>query len=384
MSKKILFVTLHYLNGVGGGIFASRAFINAFANIFPNNVTLLYPGNQECKVVGIDSTVRSIRISNNKSSLLKLIDLLIGRVHRNFGVLPKMLSKEKFDYVIFDNSRVSYRMIKIAHRHGAKVITIHHNYEYEYNRDNTSGLIKALLLYWTRIYERQALCESDLNFVLTPQDKTLLTKNYNQPNKNIPIEVLGTFEYHDEKMPSLSPSLSIASNYPRFVITGNLSAPQTLNSILPWLDEYYPILKQEFPNSQLTIAGKKPAQKLILKCKTLGIAIVPSPSSAEMESIIRNNDIYICPTALGGGLKLRIMDGLKHGLPVITHIVSARGYSDFESNHMLFTYSDMSTFKNVCQKINLMSFDKREIQNQYAQIFSFSAGVIRLKRFLNI
>ena len=43
---KVLFVTYHYLHGHGGGIFASRGFINAFAAL-SDEMTLLYPVKRE-------------------------------------------------------------------------------------------------------------------------------------------------------------------------------------------------------------------------------------------------------------------------------------------------------------------------------------------------
>ena len=55
--------------------------------------------------------------------------------------------------------------------------------------------------------------------------------------------------------------------------------------------------------------------------------MIPNPES--IDDIITDSDIYLCPTRLGGGIKLRVMDGLRLGIPVITHSCSARGYDYF-------------------------------------------------------
>lgn len=369
-SKRVLIVTLHYLNGVGGGVFASRAYINAFAEIFPN-VTLLYPSAKNRYIQGINSKIKSIPVENRGSTLKKAIDLLLGKVHRFFDVLPSLLSKEKFDLVVFDNSRVSYRMIDCAHKHGAKVITIHHNCELEYNRDNNSGVLKPVIMHWTKKYEREAVIKSDLNLTLTEEDKTLLTNHYMSDAK---IEVLGAFESSIVQHDKLTDTISCPKH---FVITGNLSAKQTIDSLLPWLDKYYPILKREIPNSHLTIAGKNPPESIKAKCKQLGITLIPSPK--EMAPILADADCYICPTALGGGLKLRVMDGFKAGLPVISHEVSARGYSRFKEADVLFTYHDANSFIDACKEMSKKELTKSKIVELYEQIFSFEAGVSRLK-----
>lgn len=381
MNKKILIVTLHYLNGAGGGVFASRAYINAIAEVFKvGEVTLLYPAGEGHPIEGIDPRVKAIPVYNNKPRFEKGLDLLVGNVHRNFKVLPELLKKEKFDIIVFDNSKVSFRMIDLAHRNGAKVITIHHNCELEYVRDNSSSLLKNLNLYWTRKYEGEALRKSDINLVLTPEDRELLINHYAK-GTSPKVEVIGTFESKPEDDSEYESSEVYSENRERFVITGNLSAQQTEKSLLPWLDTYYPILKDEIPDAQLVIAGKNPYESITKKCRALGIVLIPSPK--EMAPILLDADCYICPTALGGGLKLRIMDGLKQGLPVITHEVSARGYHDFANAGVLFSYHDADTFRAAIRQVKDLPINANAVRSLYRSVFSFPAGVRRLSNILN-
>jgi len=93
-------------------------------------------------------------------------------------------------------------------------------------------------------------------------------------------------------------------------------------------------------------------------------------------------DYYICPTSLGGGLKLRIMDGLQWGLPVVTHAVSARGYDAFKDAGCLFAYSNQEEFADALRCLKSTIFDKKQVQTLYNSIFSFGAGVDRLKNIL--
>ena len=62
----------------------------------------------------------------------------------------------------------------------------------------------------------------------------------------------------------------------------------------------------------MIIAGRNPAAILIEKCKCLpNVTLIPNPEN--MQDILMQGDVYICPTRLGGGLILRIMDGLRLG-----------------------------------------------------------------------
>ena len=374
--KKILFVTLHYLDGVGGGVFASRAYINAFAELFNGNVILLYPAAINHKIEGIDERVTSVPIYDNAPKWLKGIKILIGRVHRFSKIINELLNKNKFDIVVFDNSRVSYRMIDPVHKHDTKVVTIHHNCELEYNRDNSLSLIRPILLYWTKKYESDAVRKSDISLVLTPEDRNLLIEKYSLSSEiSNKIKILGVFESEQYPLPKIketSPSHSINN----FIITGNLGARQSNESLIQWLDIYYPALKSIFPHANLTIAGKNPSEDLKQLCKNLNIELIASPSS--MTPLLEKSDCYICPTSMGGGLKLRIMDGLKHGLPVITHSVSARGYHDFVEHGNVIPYNSVESFISACQKIKSSTYNKTYIHSLYSNIFSFQNGCRRL------
>ena len=372
---KILFVTQHYLDGKGGGTFASKAYINAFAKN-ATQMKLLYPiKKDEKQLKDIEESVSLCPVSYSKPKLCKLVDLIIGRVHRYYHIIPQLLKNEKFDVVVFDNSKTSYRLIDLVRRYGSKVIVIHHNFEYEYVRDNSTGILKALQLFWTKRYERDATLKSDLNLTLTKQDADLLCKAFNG-NKNS-FKLLGTFEF----VPYVAKMIkNDGDSKNRFVITGNLSAMQTEHSLLKWLKDYYPILKDCFPSSSLTIAGKNPSQAIQKQCSNLGIRLISSPES--MDDVLQDADFYICPTELGGGLKLRVMDGLRWGLPVVTHKVSARGYDLFEEKGILLSYSNKIEFKNALLTFSEMNIDKQKVIDMYQNIFSFAAGVKRVKELI--
>ena len=367
----ILFITYHYLNGNGGGVFASRAYINAFAEI-GDDVTLLYPMKEGAEISGINHKVRTIPVWDKRTKAQKYWSLLRGQMHR-YSHIERYIGDEHYDWVVFDTCMVTYGLIDYFKRKGSKIITIHHNYQYEYFRDNTPFLIRVPTLFWTKIYERQAVRGSDLNLTLTQADKHLLTVHYGTGKEH--IEVIGAFEYKKEEHPVY---LDVKED--KFLITGSLGAVQTERSLLPWIRDYYPIIKELFPQSSLTLAGKSPSDKLIKEAEEVGIKIIASPK--QMEPILAQARYYICATSLGGGLKLRVMDGLKAGMPVICHEVSARGYEIFADRGMLFVYNSIESFRQQLMRMKSSQIGKEEIIREYEREFLFENGVLRLKRIL--
>lgn len=368
---KVLFITYHYLSGNGGGVFASRAYINAFAEI-AEEMTLLFPMNDAMDPTDINPKVKLIPVWDRRSSLSKGFGWVVGRTNR-FWPIEKHLSNFDFDIAVFDTSMVTPGILNQIKKKGIKIITIHHNFQYEYYRDNTSGILREPILFWTKRYERESVHKSDLNLTLTQSDLNLLLEHYGGDKKF--FDILGTFEY-ERRSHEVFPDVV----EPHFLITGNLKAAQSENSLLPWIDDYYPILKKVFPDATLTLAGRSPSVRLIEKAKQHGIEIISSPES--MLPILAQAKYYICATSLGGGLKLRVMDGLKAGLPVICHHVSARGYEVFVEKELLLVYQDPASFSKQLEKLKTIKVNKKEAIAVYENIFSFESGVLRLKNIL--
>lgn len=373
---KTLFITHHYLQGNSGGCYASRAYINAFAEL-SEHLTLLYPIRPGKIADGINFKVTLIPVLYDKNKVGKLFDLFIGRIHR-YSRLEQLVNLNSFDIVVFDTSVVSFHLIDLVKRYGCKTLCIHHNYQYEYFRDNTFFPMSIPVLYWCMQYEREAVRKSDMNLTLTNADSLLLAEHYNNGNTEN-IHLLGCFEY-ERKINERIFDKEFENRH-RFLITGNLSAVQTEKSLLNWIKKYYPILQEECPDAQLTVAGHSPSKKLQSICEMNKIRLIPSPSS--ISKILEEADVYICPVQLGGGLKLRIMDGLSHGLPVLTHQVSARGYEQFEKHGMMFVYDNMENFRGAIRRILVCNHSRQDVIDCYNAIFSFDAGLRRLKELLN-
>lgn len=371
---RVLVVTYNYLTGFGGGAFGARAYINAFASLY-DDVTLLYPVREgDVSPTEISTRVRMIGVTDPVPGPLKAARILFkGVLHRFEKPFKSLLARERFDIIVFQNSKCSTRLIGLARASGARIIVIHDNCEKEYTRDNTSFLLRPLILPAAVRTEREAVREADLNLVLTPDDARLLESSYGAGKKGR-IKLWGAFEY--KLSADWSPS---AISEPVFAITGNLGAMQTVSSMIRWLSDYYPILKSMIPDARLLVAGKNPTSELRAVLSQVGAELVDTP--ADMTAVLRKARYYVCPIDCGGGIKLRVMDGLRQGLPVLSHRVSARGYEVFRGLS-LFPYEDSETFRNALQELLDVPCDPEMCRQLYERHFSFEAGVGRLRNIL--
>ncbi len=382
---RVLFITHHYLDDNSGGSFASRAYVNAFTEI-ADSCMLMYPDrgipitdfiHKKCILKGVQ---------NNRNNIQKVIDIYRGRIHRYSKVMIAQIKVFKPDVVVFDNSRTTAGMLKKVKKLGVKTITIHHNYEMEYYRGTKPSVLwRAAFMHFMEKAERTAVQRSDLSLTLTDEDISLLQLHYD-PLKTKKIAKLGSFESTTNSTSTNNKEQNKFSEKNLcFAITGTLGTYQTEVSVIPFLENEYTELLKILPESKLIVAGRDPSDKMIIACSIYpGIELIANPE--DMQKIIALADVYICPTCVGGGLKLRVMDGLKAGLPVLTHAVSARGYDDFSKANCMFVYENKETFKVSLVKLlkeqSQGNLDSNKIKTIYKSVFSFEAGVNRLKEIL--
>lgn len=371
---KSLVVGFSRMEGNGGGIFATLAYVNAMACIADETV-FLFPSDDLSEDARIDGRVRQIPVRDPEGKMGKLRRILFrGVLHRFETCFRELLDRERFDVVTFHNSKASRRLIDLAHARGAKVISVHNNYERDYTVDNESRFLLPVILPVTVASESESVRRSDLNIVLCEKDRELLRTHYDPLGKSR-FETLGVFEYREM---SLSSHPDVRE--PVFVITGNLSAKQTLDSLLPWMETYYPVLLERVPGAKLIVAGKHPGERLKKVLDRPGIELVDTPP--DMSVILNRGRYYVCPTCKGGGVKLRVMDGLRSGLPVLCHEVSARGYEPF-FDVMLFRYGDPGSFRTALDRMLAATPDVESALSCYRNAFSLEAGTKRLKELMN-
>lgn len=371
---KVLILTHNYLHGYGGGAFGARAYINAFAALY-DDVTLLFPARREGEVPeAVDPKVKAIPVVDRRSLPKKIWDIGVrGILHRFEAVFGSLTAREPFDLVVFQNSKCSSRLIGPAKASGAKVVVIHDNYEVEYTRDNASLAERLLQMRAVRKTEEAAVREAGLNLVLTLQDKALLSGQYDREGKAV-IRLLGSFEFshrEDLSWPEVTE--------PVFLITGNLGARQTEDSLFPWLDTCWPQLRKTVPPARLLVAGKNPSEALRERLEKEGAVLVDTPP--DMNTVLRQGKYFICPVCKGGGIKLRVMDGLRAGLPVLVHKVSARGYEVFRDS-ALFVYEDAASFGKALERMLATPQERRSVQSLFRAHFSLEAGISRLQNIL--
>lgn len=375
---KILYICYNNPFGTsGGGTMASHAYLRACSDVADGQLDLICSSALEGAYDGL-MNINKIYYAPDRSRLQRIMSPITGYMNRYVDYTKNFLKQHKnsYDIVVFDHSSIAGTLVKFVNKLGLKTVSIHHNYEKEYFKDNYHGLYKIIFLPHVIRWEKLAYRYSSLNLFLTTQDIKTFSKVYGSSNGK--KYLIGAFEFSDYVNNSIV-NTGLQKRPLTFVITGSLCDYQTVDAIKYFFDELYCFLPI---GCKVLIAGRNPDIVVQTLCSTQpNVELIPNPIN--MNDVLAKADIYLCATRLGGGLKLRVMDGLKNGLPVITHSCSARGFDAFYGLKIFKVFSNQEEFRSavveIISDIDKGAIDCLDVKRIYKENFSYSAGLNRMK-----
>lgn len=381
--KKILFFTATDFNSKYGGALSSLAHYRAFCKYYGSRMVLALP-TEFCHGSFADSISVPAR---SKTSIL--FNILRGRFHRFKSFFVEYLKKhtDEYEMVIMNGGFYAGDMVDLFHSYGIKVLVIHHNYEPEYHMDNCSPpTLKGFTSFFVARNERRAYLKADLNVFVTKSDIKLFEEHYGKCNR--PPFLLGVLEPVTwEKFPGELCQANKQSQK-NIVVTGSLNSVQTVKGVIDFKEKYFSIIRNKYPNWKIILAGRNPANEILqFEKENEGVVrIIPNPEN--INKVIEMGFIFLCPTNVGGGLKIRLMDGFRNGRPVLVHQVSARGYELFEGQPFYKVYKDEQSFEDgLTQLINFVEHNENfgsQVCSIYRSQFSFEAGCERVKQLAQL
>lgn len=380
-NKRVFFVATTPPFSFGGGAQATRAYLDATLDFYGcENVTIMLFEDIEIPIEYKD--LKFVRVPQ-LSTIKQILMFLRGHLSRLTSALLSYIKmhQDYYDICIINGGTVGGRVIKYINKLGIKTITIHHNYEVEFCRDNKAkGTFGGKYMRIVRKLEKNSYKYSNLNLFLTKQDVILLENAY---GKTLGLNVvIGTFDYKSRAKEKLFDN---KKEYD-ITISGSLINYQTTVGVSDFYYRYFPIAKKIIPNLKVLLTGRNPSNeiKLMQRSNPESLSIIANPE--DILSVVQRGKVYVCPICIGGGLKLRAMDGLKCGMPILVHEVSARGYDYYFDKPYFKIYHDEQSFRKGLE--DLIVYIKENpncysvINNDYYGYFGYSEGFDRYKKAL--
>jgi len=252
---------------------------------------------------------------------------LMNRDMVNF--LERISKTESFDLIHLDTIGL-YPYVSAFSE--IPVVLNHHNIESHMMRrryeKETNILYKAYFRresWKIRRYEK-AVCEKCVvNLVVSDLDATRLKENVG----DVGIAVIPNgvdIEYFQSREP-------IGKKREGLIFAGAMDWYPNLEAVKFFLKEIWPKLREEKPGRPVTFIGRNPPRELLAAAKN---PVIRAPGFVDdVRPYLDDAAIYICPIRDGGGTRLKILDALAMGKPLVATGMAVEGLDLVQEEHYL-------------------------------------------------
>lgn len=117
------------------------------------------------------------------------------------------------------------------------------------------------------------------------------------------------------------------------MFVGSLFMPNNVEGLRWYLDRVHPLLVRE-PHYRVVIAGRGGEALTQELARYDRVTMVPDPTDEALEEIYQAADVFVAPMFHGAGVKLKVLNALAHGMPVVATHVSNQGTGFLDGVHL--------------------------------------------------
>jgi polysaccharide biosynthesis protein PslH len=230
-----------------------------------------------------------------------------------------------------------------------RVVLDHHNFESMIIKrvGETSGstAMRAYArLEWPKLrrYEMDVCRRCDLVLTVSDEDKAAI-QACDPSLANVECVPIGVDVEHYQPVEGTAASHNILS-------MGTMYWPPNVDSMLYFSREILPLIKGEIPDCTLTIAGQRPVEAIrALSCD----ASISVTGYVEDDRAIANDcGAFVVPLRSGSGVRVKILNALAMGLPVVSTSIGAEGLDAVHGEHLLIADSPEEFAAAVAMVLN--------------------------------
>jgi glycosyltransferase involved in cell wall biosynthesis len=131
-------------------------------------------------------------------------------------------------------------------------------------------------------------------------------------------------------------SLRRPTDYPRsprqLVFVGSLDRRMNQTAVKDLLMTYWPVIRRKVPDSTLLIAGLNPPAWM-LEAQGNGVLVIASPP--DVRTYLWGSTAFVAPFAVGAGSKIKVLEAMAAGTPVIATKAAIQGIPAEAGRHYL-------------------------------------------------
>ena len=128
------------------------------------------------------------------------------------------------------------------------------------------------------------------------------------------------------------------------LFAGSFPHLPNLDALDLFLATIWPEVRRRLPGAQLTVAGARPPQRVLELDGRDGIAV--AGEVPDLAPLYQRHQLLVVPLRAGSGTRLKILEAMACGLPVVSTTIGAEGIEGRPGEH-LFVVDDPSSFADA-------------------------------------
>ncbi|MBN1400018.1 MAG: glycosyltransferase [Anaerolineae bacterium] len=283
-----------------------------------------------CRTVSAPVRTRAERLRALVTSGLP--DMALRLFSSEFAeALRQLVTAERYDLVQIEGIEMAPYGLMIQEWLGPDapaVIYDAHNAEYllqkrafatDLWRPRRWGTAAYSFMQWQRLrrYER-LICERAAAVVSVSEADALALGRLHRGLRPLVVpNGVDTTRYH----PGLADTLPL--EHPAIVFTGKMDFRPNVDAMLWFFRRVWPLVRRQSPEARLYVVGKSPHAALAALQTAPGVHVTGYVE--EILPYFGGGDVYIVPLRIGGGTRLKVLEAMAAGLPLVTTSLGAEG-----------------------------------------------------------
>lgn len=199
--------------------------------------------------------------------------------------------------------------------------------------------------------ELDGYSKCDLIMTCSKQDKDEIL--HHLPNANVEVFPNGVDTEYFNPNPCLT-------EYPSLLFTGTMGYRPSKDAVEYFIEKIFPYVLAINPDCKFIVAGANAGEVFSHYKDRNDIEIISSPP--DMRPAYNKAWIVVVPLRVGGGTRLKILEAMSMGKPVVSTIIGVEGIEVFNNKHLLVADNEID-FANKINKLIGDDFMRKKLSN---------------------
>lgn len=235
-------------------------------------------------------------------------DEFIKKLNPEIVVFDRYITEEQFGWRVSENCPNALKILDTEDLHFLRKAR-------EEAVKNVKTISEANLFSETAKRELASILRCDLSLIISEYEMELLQNRF-----KIASEILYYLPFLVAAVSESTPTFEERQN---FLAIGNLLHAPNVDSVLQ-LKKLWPEIRQQLPDAELHIYGAYAPQQ-VLQLNNVKEGFLIKGWADDLEIAMKTYRVQLAPLRFGAGLKGKLLDAMRFGLPTVTTEIGAEG-----------------------------------------------------------